>query len=250
MDMLRPYQEGLKVAIHLNMMEGKSLCAPEDVDLLVDKDGTFNLSFGMLLLRSVLPGRERYRRQLCKEISAQIHAVLPYLSGEPLRIDGHAHYHMLPIVFDALMDVIQEQKLPVSYIRMPREHFRIYLHCKKDLVGFRPINFLKALILNCLAERNLSKYRKFAAALEQSVFLGVMFSGRMCIQNIQALRPGAERLAERLGQNVEILAHPGGVFEEKDIKYLTNKGDIAFLRSDHRQEEAKAFMALGKGRYL
>lgn len=249
MDMLAPYQEEIQIAVHLNFMEGKSICAREDADLLVDEEGNFNVSFGKLLLRSVLSGRERYRSQLRKEISAQIHAVLPYISGKPLRIDSHAHYHMIPVVFDALMDVILEQALPVSYIRIPREDIKIYRRCKRKLVGFRPVNLLKTLILNCLSKRNLSKYRDFTARLEQSVFMGVMYSGRMCIQNIQALRPEAELLAERLHQNIEILAHPGGVFEEEDIKCLTNRGDIAFLTSDFRREEAEAFMALREKLY-
>lgn len=244
MDMLAPYQQEIQIAVHLNFMEGKCICVREDVDLLVDEEGNFDVSFGKLLLCSVLPGRERYRSQLRKEISAQIHAVLPYLLGKPLRIDGHSHYHMIPVVFDALMDVILDQELPVSYIRIPKEYIKIYLRCKKNLVGLRPVNLLKTLILNCLSRRNLTKYRDFAARLEHSVFMGVMYSGRMCIQNIQALRPEAERLAERLNQNIEILAHPGGVFEEEDIKCLTNQGDIAFLTSDFRREEAEAFIAL------
>lgn len=240
MDMLRPYQKELQIAIHLNLIEGKSICAKKDVPLLVDKKGNFNLSFGKLLLHSVFPDREQYRSQLRKEISAQIHTVLPYLLDKELRIDGHAHYHMIPVVFDALMDVIQEQKLPVSYIRIPREHIKLYLQCKKNLVGFRPINLLKVLILKFLSKRNLYKYRDFGAGLEQSIFIGVMYSGRMCIQNIQTLRFAAERM----GKNVEILSHPGGVFEEEDIQRLTNKDDIAFLTSNFRRIEADAFMNL------
>ncbi|MCI8407260.1 MAG: ChbG/HpnK family deacetylase [Oscillospiraceae bacterium] len=224
----------------MNFMEGKSCCPIDQVSLLVDEKGVFNISFLKLLLISFLPVHKQYRKQLSKEICAQIHAVLPYLSGKPLRIDSHSHYHMIPVVFDALMDVILEQELPVSYIRIPREHIKIYLRCKKKLMGFRPINLLKTLILNVLSRRNLSKYRNFEAGLEHSVFIGVLYSGRMCIQNIQALRPEAERL----NQNIEILAHPGGVFEEEDIRQLTNKGDIAFLTSDFRKKEAIAFINL------
>ena len=76
------------------------------------------------------------------------------------------------------------------------------------------------------------------------MFVGVMYSGRMCTQNIETLRPEAERLAEQLGQDIEILAHPGSVLEEEDIKQLTNKNDVAFLTSSYRKEEAEAFMAL------
>lgn len=240
MKLIEPLREQLKISIHLNFMEGKSCCPIDQVSLLVDEKGVFNISFLKLLLISFLPVHKQYEKQLSKEICAQIHAVLPYLSGKSLRIDSHSHYHMIPVVFDALMNVILEQKLPVSYIRIPREHIQIYLRCKKNLTGFRPVNLLKMFILNTLSRWNLSKYRGFEAGLEHSAFIGVLYSGRMCIQNIQALRPEAERL----NQNVEILAHPGGVFEEEDIRQLTNKGDIAFLTSNFRKKEAEAFMTL------
>lgn len=244
MEILRPIEKDLRIAVHLNFMEGHSICTPKEVDLLVNKQGIFNVSFGKLLLASVLPSRRRYRAQLKKEIHAQIHAVTPYLESRPVRIDSHSHYHMLPVVFDALMDVIQEENLSVSYIRIPEEYVKIYFSCRKELVQFLPINLLKVLVLNFLAKRNKRKYRKFLGSLERSVFCGVMYSGRMCSQNMRVLLPEMEHLAERLGKNLEILAHPGAVYEEEDIAQLTNEDDIAFLTSDLRQAEAEAFISL------
>ena len=244
MEILRPIEKDLRIAVHLNFMEGHSICTPEEVDLLVNKQGIFNVSFGKLLLASVLPSRRRYRAQLKKEIHAQIHAVTPYLGGRPLRIDSHSHYHMVPVVFDALMDVIQEESLSVSYIRIPEEYVKIYFLCRKELVQFLPINLLKVLILNLLAKRSKRKYRKFLESLEQSVFCGVMYSGRMCSQNMGVLLPKMEHLAKRCGKNLEVLAHPGGVYEQEDIALLTNEGDIAFLTSGLRQAEAEAFISL------
>lgn len=244
MEMLRPFVKDLRIAVHLNFMEGHSICTPEEIDLLVNKRGIFNVSFGKLLLASVLPGRRRYRAQLKKEIRAQIHAVTPYLEDRPRRIDSHSHYHMLPVVFDALMDVIQEENLSVSYIRIPEEYVKIYFSCRKELVQFLPINLLKVLVLNLLAKRNKRKYRKFLESLEQSVFCGVMYSGRMCSQNMGVLLPEMEHLAKRCGKNLEVLAHPGGVYEQEDIGLLTNEGDVAFLTSDLRQAEAEAFISL------
>lgn len=244
MEMLRPFWKDIQVAVHLNFMEGSSICDSEEVHLLVNEQGVFNISFGKLLLASILPGRRQYRNQLQREIHAQIHAVLPYLKGRPLRIDGHSHYHMLPVVFDALMDVIQEEKLSVTYIRIPKEYVKIYFSHRKELVQFLPVNLLKVLILNLLAKRNRMKYRRFLDSLEQSVFSGVMYSGRMCTQNMRVLLPEMERLAEQRGENLEILAHPGGVFEKEDIAQLTNENDVAFLTSGLRQKEAEAFISL------
>lgn len=244
MELLRPLEKEIQIAVHLNFMEGRSICTPEEVSLLVNKQGIFSVSFGKLLLASILPGRKQYRTQLQKEIHAQIHAVLPYLDGRPLRIDGHSHYHMLPVVFDALMDAIQEENLSVSYIRIPKEHIKVYFLHRKELVQFLPINLLKVLILNLLVKRNKRKYRRFLDSLEQSVFSGVMYSGRMCTQNMRAILPELKHLAEQKRGNLEILAHPGGVYEQEDIAQLTNKDDMVFLTSSLRQVEAEAFISL------
>lgn len=244
MEMLRPFWNDVQIAVHLNFMEGRSICTPEEVDLLVDRRGIFNISFGKLLLVSALPDRQRYREQLQKEISAQIHAVLPYLRDRQLRIDGHSHYHMLPVVFDALMDVIKEEKMSVSYIRIPKEYLKINFSHRKELVCFRSINLLKVLILNLLVKRNRKKHQEFLDSLEQAVFSGVMYSGRMCTQNMNVLLPNMARLAEQRGENLEILAHPGGVYEQGDIAQLTNQSDIDFLTDRFREEEAEAFISL------
>ena len=59
------FSDEVAVTVHLNLIEGKSLC---DVPLLTDGEGRLNCSFVMLLLRSVLPGRDRYRQQLKEEL--------------------------------------------------------------------------------------------------------------------------------------------------------------------------------------
>ena len=242
MELLRPYQKEIAITIHLNLIEGRSLCDPREVSLLTDADGILRVSFGKLLLHSFLPDRDAYFRQLKKEIRAQISAMLPYLeAGAPLRIDGHAHYHMLPVVFDALMDVIREDRLQVSYIRIPREYPSLYLRHWKQLQDFAPINLVKVLILNILAGRNQRKYGTYLNTLEQKLFLGVFLSGRMYRENVDQILPEAERLAGEQKRNIEILAHPGGVFEAADIARLTNSDDISFMTSKTRRREAIMF---------
>lgn len=244
MELLRPVQNDVAVTIHLNIIEGHSVCECTEVPLLTDEKGIFRCSFGGLLLHSFLPGREAYREQLKKEIRAQIYTVLPFLPGDaPIRIDGHAHYHMIPVVFDALMDVIREEQLAVSYIRVPREYVTLYLRHWRELQDFSPINLVKVLILNHLAAYNLRKYREDAAMLSQTVFLGVLLSGRMHRENVAPILPDATALAQKMDKRIEILAHPGGIYEASDIAQLTNMDDITFLTSEMRQKEASLFEA-------
>lgn len=240
-------KKDIAIAVHLNLMEGHSISDPTQIPLLVDEKGVFSATFGKLLLVSYLPRRSAYREQLRVELKKQIYMVSQHLGdGIPLRIDGHAHYHMIPIVFDALMDVIEENQLSVSYIRFPKEYLRLYLKNYSKLTGLRPINLIKVFVLNVLTYRNQRKYRAFTSRLEQRIFLGVLFSGNMCTQNVQAVLPVAKTLAEQLHQGIEILAHPGGVYENEDILQLTHKDDVVFLTSKNREKEANMFSELDR----
>lgn len=235
---------GVAVTIHMNLIEGCSVCDPQEIPLLTDADGVFRTGFGRLMLHSLLPDRTAYRNQLKKELRAQIRAVMPYLEeGAPLRLDGHAHYHMVPVVFDALMDVIREEELPVGYIRIPREYPAIYLrHWRQLWRDIHPINLVKVGTLNLLAWRNRRRYGALLDSMEQRVFLGVFLSGHMFRENVAAVLPDALRLAQRKNCQLEILAHPGGIYELEDVARLTNRADIAFLTSAARRKEAQLYM--------
>ena len=240
---LFPFMENLAVTVHLNLIEGNSICKREEIPFLTDEAGRLNSSFGCLLLRSFLPGRNAYREQLKKEFRAQIRAVQGKLEpGTPLRLDGHAHYHMIPVVFDAMMDVIREENLPVSYVRIPREHSMLYLRHLGKLHDFSAINLVKVGVLNVLSRWAERKYRQELKAMDQKLFLGVFLSGRMYYENVIHILPDAVALAKKLGKDIEILAHPGGVFEEADIAAITSKADRKFLTSRMRDRERSMFL--------
>lgn len=234
------FSDDVAVTVHLNLIEGRSLT---DVPLLTDEQGNLNCSFGSLLLRSFLPGRNNYRRQLKQELRAQIQAVRKYFpEDKPLRLDGHAHYHMIPVVFDAMMDVVREDQLNVSYIRIPREYLGIYFPCLGKLQQLSAINLVKVLILNILSCWAEGKYAPVLQNLERKLFLGVFLSGRMYYENVIHLLPNAISLAERKGMNLEILGHPGGVFEQEDIAEITSAEDRDFLTNDLRNRERSLFL--------
>lgn len=242
MDLLRPFQKEIAVTVHLNLIEGKSLGTKDKVGKLTDQNGIFRVSFFNLLLRSYLPGRKVLRQQLKEEFRLQIFAVKQYLAPEePVRLDGHAHYHMIPVAFDALMDVIREENLNVSYIRIPREHLCLYLRHREWLKDFSPVNLVKVGILNLLSWRNQWKYREMLAKLDNKIFMGVFLSGRMYHKNIAPVLQEAYALAKRRKCGLELLAHPGGVYEQEDICQLTHPNDVQFLTSDMRRKEASLF---------
>ena len=250
LEQLDPVARELRLTIHLNLMEGRSLCPPEQLPLLVDGEGVFRVSFSSLLLAPLTGKYGQYRQQLKRELSAQIHALLPYLQaqGAPLRLDGHAHWHMVPVVFDALMDVIREEKLPVEYIRMPAEPVGLFFRHLPALFPFHPINIVKTALLRILCRRDRRRHGQALARMKQSLFLGVLFSGNFGYAKFRALLPDARRLAENRGWDLELLAHPGAVYEPEDVEKLTNRDDVRFLTSTCRDEEGQALRRLKEDR--
>ena len=91
------------------------------------------------------------------------------------------------------------------------------------LKDFVPVNLAKVGILNLLAVRNLWKYRKELSGYEKKLFMGVFLSGRMHAENVRPLLQDACAWANQRGWELELLAHPGGIYEPEDIAQLTNR---------------------------
>ena len=242
MKMLSSTSAHIEITVHLNLIEGKSLTPHSITPLLTDDRGVFSVTFGKLLAASFSTKRNAWKAQIKAELRAQINAVKTYLSDSPLKLDSHAHYHMIPVVFDALMEIIIEDKLNVEYIRIPKEYISLYFQYIFRLKGLEPINLVKVIILNVLAARNLRVYSGELKNVKKSLFMGVFLSGNMLPENVELLYPAALRLAEKQNCPLEILAHPGGVYEDSDVPKITFENDVEFMTSDNRKKEAEMFI--------
>ena len=242
----------LFVTVHLNFVEGKPLTG-DKAGRLTDKDGNFNIGFGKLLLVGFVPVLRRvYYKAIRREVEAQLLACEPYMNDGKFRIDGHVHYHMLPLIFDAVMDVVKKNNLQVSYIRFPREELDVYRRASGKLKGLKPINFVKVCVLNALASRNERKYRDALVSLnvERKLFMGVMLSGHMFYDNVKECLPyAADIMADRGLSDMEILFHPGDVSDNEEILEVTSKDDYDFLVDNkaNREKEAEALRKFGGG---
>lgn len=242
---LRDIARSPGLTVHLNLVEGHCLSQREVVADLVDREGNFRISFGKLLVLSYIPFlRKRYKNQIKEELRNQIHAVKPYLDADHIRLDSHCHYHMLPIVYDSIMEVMREGKLKVTYIRMPKENISLYWRHRRQLQGFRWINLVKVLCLNVLYVRNYLHSSRLLKSMDRALLVGVMFSGNMSYRNVSAILPDVCKKAERQKQNVELIFHPGAVYEKEDLEKLTDEGDKVFLSSEYRETEAQALRLL------
>ncbi len=246
MKMAEPFRDKLALTVHLNFMEGKALTPHNEIPDLTNEDGIFNISFGKMTFGSYNPFvRKRLKNQLKRELRAQIDACMPYLDAEHVRLDGHGHYHMIPVLFDALVEVIQENNYQVSFIRFPEENVPLYMNHKAELgQNLLPINRVKVLVLNTFGTRNRRKHSGFIKTLEPFKFMGVMLSGHMSYDNVNPLMSDATKWAEEERANLEVLFHPGSVIEPKRIAELTNDGDLEFLPSEWRAREADALHRL------
>ena len=238
--------EGMQLTVHLNLMQGQCLAPAEEVPLLADETGRFCVTFAQLLFAGLSGKREAYKRQIKTEYRAQIRKLLPLFqrNGQKLRIDGHAHWHVVPVAFDALMEVIGEDGLPVTYIRLPDEPLHLYLRHLFQLMPFPAINIVKALLLKLLVSRDRRTWKDRLQRMEQKLFLGVMLSGHFDYRRMKAILPAAEAMAAEKGIGLEILAHPGSVHLKENLANVTNQDDYRFFTSPAREEEGKAFLML------
>ena len=124
---LRP--SGLKLAVHLNLVEGKALSPAAEIPLLVRPDGSFCNSFIGLLHLSLTPRRRAFAAQLYRELERQLLAYAAlFPAGTPLRIDSHQHTHMIPLVFRTLLHILADHHLPVEHLRIPVSYTHLRAH--------------------------------------------------------------------------------------------------------------------------
>ncbi len=103
----------IRRVLHLNFVEGKPLAGANKVPLLADKEGYFDKSFIRFLLWNYTAcGRRRakLKAQIREEIRAQLRAVTAEHDFRITAVDSHQHYHMIPMIFDCLLAVLDEEE--------------------------------------------------------------------------------------------------------------------------------------------
>lgn len=232
-----------KISIHLNFMEGSCLADPKRLPDLVDAEGHFCISWGKLFLQSFLPGKRRLQEQLQNEMELQIRAVRKaFPEFERLRFDSHQHTHMIPVVASALFEVIKKNNLEVEYIRDSREPLLPFLKEISLYSTYRPVNFVKNMILNFCSWIAAGKFRKMG--IEPMYLWGLIMSGHMDKARVAKLMPRLKKSAEKRGRILEILFHPGQVLETEITREFSQKEAIEFHVSKDRQVEKQAVMEI------
>jgi len=204
---------GFALTAHLNLMEGRPLAPPGEVAALLDGNGEMGLSFVALLALSLrLRGaeRERLRVQIRTELDAQIGRVSAAAgAGWQARVDGHQHYHMIPIVLEALLEL--HERWNFSYVRTLEEPLFVVPQLRRALPNYLGANLAKHAILRPLARRARAELTRRGIP-HCRWFVGLLFSGNMTIEPVRAAIAHLARREARGRKEaglVELLLHPG-----------------------------------------
>lgn len=241
------------LSVHLDFVEGRSLAGKEAAPDLV-KPGTnlMGLGWGGLFAASYLPHkRKKIKAQLKREIKAQIAKAQPAIekcmgiaaeAGVPceqkgLRIDSHQHAHMIPVVWEAILEVVREEGYALEYIRNSKEVLSVFLTDLSLYKTYRPVNFVKNRLLSFYSHK-ADRYCR-ANGMKQMYLWGLVMSGRMDRERIGKLYGKMKRKAERDGRTLEILFHPGITLPEEVTPEIAKEAaEDFYLREDRHVEKA------------
>ena len=224
---------GVRMSLHINLVEGSPITDPSKVNMIINKDGEFRYSFITIWLKYILSTRNRrnkLREQIKTELKNQIERYCDYYSDiNPLRLDSHMHLHMIPFIFDIYIEL--SEYYDINFIRIPYE---LKYFNKHKIFNFISLNLLKNCLLNYLSKHNSSKLKKHKIK-RNDYFIGVLASGNMDAEDVRLALSKINRYTRP--KSVEILFHPGGVEYKKSIDWTKNDMFRTYYSSDYRQKE-------------
>lgn len=244
------------MSVHLDFVEGKCLAGAKEVPLLASSDSdTTGVSWGDLFLFSYHPmKRKAARQQLEKEMKAQIETAWQAIrrcmklakenqvpcKQKGLRIDSHQHAHMIPVVWEALTEVIAKEGYPVEYIRNSKEVLVPFLSEVSLWKTYRPVNFIKNRLLSFYSHK-VDRYAS-AHSMKKMYLWGLVMSGRMDYDRIVRLYPKIAAKAGKDNRTLEFCFHPGIALPEEITEEIGESAARDFYLLPDRQTEKDVVM--------
>lgn len=236
--------KNIRMSLHLNLVEGKCMSEAYEIPLLADEKGNFKQTFIGLLVHSLIH-RKKFEAQVCEEIRAQVLFWKKAIGEDvPFCIDSHQHTHMIPAVFRALLKVLSDEKIKPEHIRLPAEPFWIYIKTPSLYFTYSVVNVIKQWLLSFLWLLNKNQVKKHKIPV--SHFFGILFSGKMDEKRVSKILPKYVKMAEKDGQDIEVLFHPGYIdknklgFKEKNVVFEK------FYISENRKTELDSVMKISE----
>ena len=241
------------ISVHLNLVEGFALS--EGLRLIAE-NGVMSLGWKGVWLMAFTGKRRQLKEELKKEIKAQIDRTwevakkcfqiaeenhIPYEQNH-LRIDSHQHIHSIPIVWEALMEAIEENGYEVEYIRNPKEPLLPFIKEISLWKSYRPVNFIKNRILMLYSKENDSYCDR--NHMQKMYMWGLVMSGKMDFERIKKIYPEMLKKTERDNRRLEILFHPGTALKEEHKGEIARESMEDFYLSDGRNIEKQTLLQI------
>ena len=224
------------LSLHINLVEGRPLSNPDDVDLLVSESGYFKYSFIGLFFLSISNKRKEFEKQVYTEIQSQIKFWKTAMGEDTfISIDSHQHTHMIPLIFKTLMRVIEDEGLNVQSIRIPAEPISPYVFTPSLYFEYNLIGLIKQWLLKTFALVNRRELK--TSKIQSAYFMGILFSGKLNEARIRKLLPHYLKLANKYNKNIEIGFHPGYVKSEEKLLDGNRQDFSKFYYSPWRNTE-------------
>jgi len=233
-----------RIAVHLNLCEGKSLAFNIGESTISDQDGLLNARFGSLLLNWLSFSAKR-KKDLLSHIEAewrtQIELIIETLSPRKIQaLDGHMHMHMLPFLFPLAAKLAKEYGIPE--IRVTNEVFHISQHASDSMSFSFLINIVKYVVLKLCslpADKHLRHYKINAP----DTIVGILYSG---IMTAASAKKGIMAAKNKNRKCIEVLFHIGGSAPDESKRWdsCPDIGEFYWsqLRNSEYEELAKLRM--------
>jgi predicted glycoside hydrolase/deacetylase ChbG (UPF0249 family) len=232
-----------RIAVHLNLWEGRPVSPAIEVPGLVDRSGFLDLDFTAVLRRVRAGRRLRARSRFLAEVEiewrAQIEAVLGMIwPRHPTALDGHLHVHMIPALFGLAARLAGEYEIPE--IRIVREHFSMSRNPKHTRS--------KRFLVNCVKRELLWRFAAVNATAAEEAglespdrMIGVLYSGMMSRANIAPAIAAARRRGAR---RIELLLHIGRAEASELDRWNGSRRKAVFVTSPGRDLEYEELMRM------
>ncbi len=220
-----------RLAVHLNLIEGRPLSDPQDSPRLFGPTGRFPFSFLHLLWleRRRADERAELARQIGNEWRKQIgKAQESFPQVKAWSLDSHQHVHVIPWLWEITLKLART--CSINEIRIPVDRLFSHLSPLSPRHWPKPQNLAKVRLIDHLVEQN------FFLRLYHPVFVGgLYFSGEMHRLPLSGLWQNLSRRAEE----IELLYHPGDATAIEPDDELAFPG---FYRHANRQKELQTLL--------
>ena len=167
-----PQCENLGVGIHLNIIEGQSICS--DLSTLTDEDGNFNNSYLQLLIKSYNSKEKDFLADVEREFRRQIEKIMS--KTNVTHIDSHVHVHSIPKIFEIVCRLAKEYG--INQVRTQFEKPYIIPDLYKHLNRKYLVNLVKLFVLDIFTIFNEATVYKYGLKTNDYL-VGVIYTSMM-----------------------------------------------------------------------